>query len=619
MNKPIIDRGFIFFVLIFFSVVTTFAKQYQVSYTDVLGNKWNRWILLEQQEQRILFLVVDSPEKEEPQRFTNQVIVERSTITGVDRGAIQAKVMYYQDLKDLEHRSVFYYQENEEKLDTKPNPLWTIVKENWDIDDENKFSVWFKKNASTKMALGSGVEFDCADFALLGRWIYAHDNKLPIVTSLAGSGKLFGHFSESKTWSHLPTNPEWKKDERFKAALRYLFDSTYTRSILNDLYPIKISSEYVTPGSIILTLRSNGTGHTQVIYDVGRQSYCGAECISVLFGNQPSREYAYLTQADIRYNSSASGGFLKWRWPQFKNGRWYLLEKSSMPGYSLEQYEKSDMSFDEFHNYIYESLGFKIKPYRKAYSLAKSLYNDLNDRLVSTAQGAVFCHYQYCDPQGVDFDQYSTPSKDSRFREKRDQLLRLLASLTPAEQRDLVAMFEKDIFIGRHAVPVFYSDYIFNKNGISDRMASDAHMTFEARWGLDGLSARQKIVLRSSLFFYVWQYRTDLVNNAIQLCGGGSSPGCDPMDTNVIKLSTLNLDSGLRSVYTEINLDFKELSGAEKKAVTYITNKLRMNRGCSSWPFNYCVLSDYLFQGRRFIDRMSSDPTHSFRKRMGLE
>jgi hypothetical protein len=616
-----INRHLIFFSLFVFLAIPTMAKQFQTQYSDPHGNKWQRWIILDEQGRRAHLLVVENPVKDLSQRLTTQVVVEKSTLVNRTAGEIQTKVNYYRYLKDLKTRSSSYYlaQETEQKLNKTPTPLWTPAKSDWSEDDENKFASWFKKNASTTMAVGSGLEFDCADFGLLGRWIYAHDNKLPMMTSLAGSGKLFGHFSESKNWINLPTDSDWKKDQRFKAAMRYLFDSTYTHSIFNDLYPIKISKDYVTPGSIILTLRSGNTGHTQVVYDVGMQSYCGADCISVLFGNEPSREYAYKTLADIRYHESTGGGFLRWRWPQLKNGKWQLAPKTSMPGYSLDQYDQSGLSYDEFNNYVYESLGFKVEPYRKAYSMANSLSQDLNDRLTITSQGTIFCYYQFCDPQGTVFDQYSTPSKDKRFREKRDQLLRLFDYLTPDEQLDLISMFKRDIFIGPSGVPVTAADYIFNANGISDRMSSDPSTSFEQRWGLENLNVRQSVLLKSSLFLFAWRFRTDVVSSAIRVCGEGATPACDPLSPEITKLSTTTMDASLRIVFKDITTGFSTLSSNDKRFVTYASDRLQLHKGCTSNLFNYCSLSDYLFQGNTYVDKMSSDPIQTFRKRMGLE
>lgn len=609
----------ILFVFLVFAL-PSFAKNFKNSYTDPQGNRWNRWVILNELDNRFFLLVVDNPANEMSQRQTSQVVVERATFVNMSPDKVLDKANYFIYLNDLKYRPSSFYQENGiTKLNKTPTPLWTPVKNEWSIEDENKFADWFKKNASTTMAIGSGLEFDCADFGLLGRWVYAHDNKLPILNSLAGSGKLFGHFSESKKWSALPTNSDWKKDERFKAAMRYLFDSTYTHSVFNDLYPVKLGTEYVTPGSIILTLRSGNTGHTQVIYDVGMQSYCGAECVSVLYGNEPAREYAYKTQADIRHHALNAGGFLRWRWPQLKNGKWQFVAKAKMPGYSLEQYENADMSFDEFHAYVYEMLGFKIEPFKKAYSLAKSLYNDLNDRLVTTSQGTIFCHYQYCDPQGILFDQYSTPSKDKRFREKRDQLLRLMETLKESEKQDLLSLFKSDVFLGRNMVPVKYSDYIFNMNGISDKMSSDPSANYADRWGLQNLTNLQLSFLQVSFLMYSFNFRKDLVGNAIRICyQNGRDLSCDPNLPEIKKLSTLSFDIGMKAAHSQLLGIHQSLSYSDQARVINTIYTQRLIYGCRDSLYGYCTLEDLIYIQQPMIEKMSSDPADPYVQRMGI-
>lgn len=611
---------YVFLLTSFLFAAPVLAKQFTNSYTDPKGAKWNRWVILNEYEGGIFLLVVDDPAIKVDQRQTSQVVIERSKFNGKKLNEVLDRAKYFIHLNDLIHRPSSFYKDNEiGKLNKAPSPLWSPIKNEWSIEDEKKFADWFKKNASTNLAVGSGLEFDCADYALLGRWIYAHDNKLPMLNSLAGSGKLFGHFSESKKWSTLPTDADWKKDERFKAAMRYLFDSTYTHSVFNDLYPIKINTEFVTPGSVILTLRSGNTGHTQVIYDVGFQSYCGAECISVLYGNEPSSEYAYKTQADIRYHASNSGGFLKWRWPILKSGKWKLVAKSSMPGYSLEQYENADMSFDEFHAHIYEKLGFKIAPYKKAYSLAKSLYNDLNDRLVTTLQGTVFCHYQYCDPLGLPFDQYSTPSKDKRFREKRDQLLRLVDTLPEREKIDLMSLFKTDIFFGRNTVPVKYSDYIFNINGISDKMSSDPSVTYAQRWGLNNLTNLQLSFLQVSFLMYSFNFRKDLVANAIRVCyPNGRDLSCDPNLPEIKKLSTLEFDTGMKAAHSQLLSIHQSMSYSDQARVINSVYSQHLIYGCPSSLYGYCSLEDLIYIQKPMIEKMSSDPSHNYAQRMGI-
>ena len=138
----------------------------------------------------------------------------------------------------------------------------------WTWDEEVKYGQWLHKTAAEDMLVGSGVLVDCADFAITLRWIYAHDHNLPAADQLAGSGELYGSWQSTRSWDRLPTNTDWKKDERFKAALRYLLLNSYTHSLQGDLYPVQINSEFVTFGTIYLTIFQQ-SGHTRTIFDIG--------------------------------------------------------------------------------------------------------------------------------------------------------------------------------------------------------------------------------------------------------------------------------------------------------------------------------------------------------------
>jgi hypothetical protein len=593
MTKPALV--FLIISLLFGQII--FAKSNRVTFIDPMGRTWIRWILTEQQNQRTTILVVEDLAKETSQRAVTQVVVDKISMANATDKEIREKIKFYRQLKDLKNRTVDYYRNRDfGKLDKTPNPLWVPVKNEWSIDDEKNFSEWYRKNSSSEALSGLGLSFDCADYGILNRWIYAHDNKLPIANSLSGSGKLFGHFSESKIWSHLPTDADWKKDQRFKAAMRFLFDSTYTRSILGDLYPVKIDKEYVTPGTILLHLRSNNTGHTQVIHDVGMQVYCGAECITVLFGNEPARDIAYKSMASIKNETPTTGGILKWRWPQLKNGRWQLEEKKSMPGYSLDQYAHPELSYDEFNNYVMESLGFKVPAFKKAYSLSRSLAQDLVERTKNTALGTVYCHYQFCDPAGAVYDQYSTPSKDGRFREKRDQLLRLLSQLTFAEVEYLRSSFEYSLFQVEKSPSI--SEYIFNTKGISDIMSFDPSVSFADRWGIQNVDSFNSVALQTIAFSLVWGHRMLAVENAE---------------------STAEMDIGIKAMAVKVSETFSVLDNHQKSKIIKMANNLYLVTGCPQAPSNYCRATEYLFSGNNYIEKMTSDPAHSFNQRMGLE
>lgn len=610
---------FVFLFIIFGLFSVGFSKTLKIDYIDPLGNKWNRWIIIDEQDQRNILSVLENPVKETDQRFATQVVVKKSIFAKSQLNEIEQQINYYKSLKDLSTRTVSYYKDLQlGSHDKTPKPLWVPIKNTWTVDDENKYAQWIKTNASEEMTLGAGLKFDCADYGLLNRWIFAHDNKLPVANALSGSGKLFGHFSESKNWSYLPTHADWKKDERFKTAMRYLFDSTYTHSIFNDLYPTKVSKEYITPGSIILTLRSGHTGHTQVVYEVGQQDYCGTECISVLYGNEPARDYAYKAQADLTNHNEKNGGFLRWRWPQLKNGRWQLTAKNLMPGYSLEQYSQPELDYSEFQVYVSESLGFKVAPYEKAWSIADSLYNSLYLRASNTAVGVMFCHYHYCDPQGALYDEYSTPSKDKRFRERRDYFLKLFSNLTAIEQDKLKKDYDYSFMPGLDFIQV--SNYIFNANDISNKMSSDPSLDYAHRWGLESLDEFNMLKVQFSLFAQSWEFRGKLVSTALHYCRNSDGTiKCNPNAEEIKQLSTAKFDSSLKIIYADVKKMYENLTVDQKKMITLMAQKYYAGTGCTWNQNSYCWMSDYLLSEKDLVNRITSDPTHSYESRMGLK
>ena len=93
--------------------------------------------------------------------------------------------------------------------------------------------------------------------------------------SLAGRWPaLWAFFEALLAWDKLPQDADWKKDERFKAALRYLFDNTFTHTVVADLYPTFINPQYVRPGSMFMIIRTT-SGHTQTLQkvDLSRRDY----------------------------------------------------------------------------------------------------------------------------------------------------------------------------------------------------------------------------------------------------------------------------------------------------------------------------------------------------------
>jgi hypothetical protein len=219
------------------------------------GVQWKRHVLTEMRPgHRTLLLVIDEAVG---RKFLPRVILRRSF--AAEEGAeLQATMKRIRT------------ERSPALLDLIPtdNPLWPI-NHSWTEQDEADYSAWVKSVASEDFLVGGGVEVDCADYALALRWIYSHDHHLPAGDQLAATGQLFGSWQSTTAWDQLPTDSDWKKDERFKAALRHLLNATFTHSIFQDLYPVAIQPEFVNPGTIYLTLETE-SGHTRTIFSVGK-------------------------------------------------------------------------------------------------------------------------------------------------------------------------------------------------------------------------------------------------------------------------------------------------------------------------------------------------------------
>ncbi|OFZ49034.1 MAG: hypothetical protein A2381_15620 [Bdellovibrionales bacterium RIFOXYB1_FULL_37_110] len=143
------------------------------------------------------------------------------------------------------------------------NHIWEN-KNTWDEEWETEYARWIEKNVDKDFLKNHKISVDCADVAYALRWIFSRINYLPAANTLAGSGDLFTNESFKDEWKDLKTSSDWHNDERFLKALDYLLDNTYTHTLHNDIYPIKISRAIFISGVIHLSLFENN-GHTRVL------------------------------------------------------------------------------------------------------------------------------------------------------------------------------------------------------------------------------------------------------------------------------------------------------------------------------------------------------------------
>jgi hypothetical protein len=598
--------------------VRTIDSESNVSFTDPFGQSWRRWIVIQEIEERFLLLVVEAPASSLDDSLTSQIVVERKYFPKAARQELLQSALHFQNLKDLPLRAPEHYRQQSLLTAKSSRPLWTTSAKSWTEQDEADFSKWYTANLNREYFKGEGFDVDCADFTLLVRWAYAHDHKLPVANTLSGSGKLFGHFSGRADWDLLPDAPSWRNSKRFKAAAKHLLSSTYTKSIIRDLYPIELSKKYITAGSVYLNIRG-GNHHAELIHKVGMQAFCPrSECISTLFGNLPARDIVFEGLPRLTSLKEGEGGFLRWRWPEFNSGRWGLRAAKKMPGYSLAQFSKPTLDPSAFEEFVQAEMGLVITPVDRAQSRARGLWNALMYRRHNTADGYFHCHFQYCDPKGTMYDDFSTPSKDRRFREVRDMFLAQLKQIPSNDiyLNELIQSLKEPLFVG-HEISTY--DYVFNVNGVSDAMSSDPTVSYAARWGL-AETADNELLLANSLFMMAYFDRYRTVQKAINECAPESRPlRCNPRSPEIVKLGTHRFDRSLNLFKQRIDAALPQALPASVAIAEKVALQIILFPGCPwSDKETYCYSYDYLFSNRGLIGKMTSEPTDPWHQRMGL-
>ena len=597
------------FLLITFSSNSTIAKTSSISFTDPTGVAWNRWVETEKLKDGHLLIVVENPEAHLDDESVSQRSVIKKYYTEFEREEFNHDLEYYTLLKDLSLRPSSYYENANLNVKASAEPLWTVVKKEWSSSDEDNYAKWVKEKVSANFAEGEGVKFDCADFAVFVRWIYAHDHKLPVANSLAGSGKLFGHWSGNAEWNHLPTHSDWRRDQRFKKALGYLFKNIFTHTVKNDLYPVKLDPKYIQPGTVLLNLYSETSGHTQVISKIGNEC-SGRDCVRALSGNEPSAEHAYDEMAWIQNVKKDKGGFLRWRLPVKSWFSWKLKAKEEMPGYSLEQYSYQNLDNDAYVQLVYDKVGLKLSALDRAMAALDAMESQLGQRIQITMAGHFLCHVQICESNSTLYDNYSTPSRDLRFREWQMKLRNYLEELSI---EDLAIINERISSYTHYPVlggPFTYEDYILNTNNIWDRMSSDPTKSIFERWGAQPASIFQKYYMLTLTWSSVMAgFRMGLVEEGFKTCfpRNDLSPKCN--QNAVEHLKTTRIDQSLRLVRQNLRDSLPTLTTEEQSFVFTKTQRhmLYMQSAHS-----------YLYKENDWVEKMSSLPWDAFDKRWGF-
>ena len=356
-----------------------------------------------------------------------------------------------------------------------PDQVWQVGGRRWTIEDEQRFATWVEETITEDFFIRHRIPTDCADAVYAIRWIYARIAHLPAAATTK-EGRRIGHWSTD--WSHLPTDPEWDRDERFLAALFYLFPRTWTGTLPLDTYPVRISPDSVIPGTLFLVAES----HAGIVGHISRDG-SHAHPLQTWESALPVR----IQKLTLRYFFSgrperrAGSGLLKFRWPISDNGEWKYLPVKEHPFYSDEQYgtgfcQGSPDFMVAVARRIVQADDPPMENLTRVMGTATRL---LRERVPIVIEGCQNCENGGC-PEGSEMlEIYSTHGRDEMIASLMDHLARIVESnhLDPKMTKGMMEAVL--IKISENQSVTFHQAY---QNHL--RLSHDPRDSIEARWGL---------------------------------------------------------------------------------------------------------------------------------------
>jgi hypothetical protein len=433
-----------------------------------------------------------------------------------------------------------------ELQDKGTTPLWKVT-QTWSFEWELKYAEWVEKNIDKEFFVRTKQKSDCADLAYIARWIFARENGLPAANRLAGSGVYFTQNSVKSEWMSLPTDKDWTKDRRFRAALDYLLLLTYTHSLMQDSYPIAIEPAIFKSGIHHLILDSK-SGHNILIH---RTDYANPATLPfiVLYSTLPvqirslaEENYFYIEQPKVN-----KGGFLRMRWPVFKGNKVSLVAAEQMPGYSLEQYGEEIMTDQSSFGV---AVMRKLKPtfsFVTALNAAlDGIKSMLNQRITLVEDGYAVCSKSPCAPDSINYEDWSTPSRDARILAQIKLAISMgsLGNLDEQKQTELILKRE-------FAAPII----TLEGNPISLKLiyesfrrglfSSDPNLSPRLRWGVLPEAIAEIFKTRADKLILE---REKFITNSGKSCLGNTSNSCLPGSEIYLKETSGPLDTQLKEL-----------------------------------------------------------------------
>jgi len=356
----------------------------------------------------------------------------------------------------------------------------------WDVSWEKKYEEWIEKTIDKDYFLKANFETDCADAVIALRIIFSRKNSLPFLFTTS-NGDQYSNLTDFPQVDNKPVDSsvEWMYDYSFRKRLQIILNSTSSKTIINDAYPVALNASSIKPG-VFFIHRFENSGHVDFIHRVVQGGKIMP--IRMLSSTVPkkSRELLEYPFYFVSVPEKNKTGFFKFKKVLENNGTVIHSSFQKEKDYSLTQYAvlPKDKQFDDYVSYLV--LGVDLSMFSKTYDLLQLLDRKIKDRIEIVRSGFEFCVRNNCNENSMNYYNYSSPSRDSNIQyiilQLRQVIRESATSSDFAEISTLFSEYSKNIYkIDR--------DKELDLNQIIEvwenaKYTSDPRDSVQRRWGI---------------------------------------------------------------------------------------------------------------------------------------
>ncbi|MBC98383.1 MAG: hypothetical protein CME63_11575 [Halobacteriovoraceae bacterium] len=425
--------------------------------------------------------------------------------------------------------------------------LWEI-KHSWNEQWEDKYGQWITENVDRQFFQKFGISTDCADAVLGIRWIFARINGLPVANHIATTQELFTNYTVPKKWRKIPKADIWHRDQLFLTALNYVMSLASTRTIKLDTYPVELSRTGLSVGRLILT-ENNDSNHVKFISENHFDDPTQLPLFS-LSSTVPRKVRPLVREVvmDQQWPIEGEKSFLKFRWPIASDEKIYLKREDRHADFSRQQYdEELKKTYPIFIKFLLSRLKDEFSPLAIIDLAIEDITDYIEQRREVVNEGYEFCLQRDCTEGSLNWDNWSTPSRDKRLREKFsniDLLTHEFNNLHPG----LIQRWEDALSLNRVDILGFSLSLKTIRYLVDHGLLSSNPEDYPlVRWGID-LTQNSREILDEIKSLLV--KREEIISSQWEEC---QLKDCFPKTAKWLSWNTFKVDEQLLKAYLKLD------------------------------------------------------------------